>query len=477
MVHAAGLGQAWPMSNETFQPNPPPAGQPEGSQGPQPGAPQGPRVTREDLRDMSRLRRVVQGRQIGGVCGGLARYFDVDPTIVRVVMVVSAFFGGAGLIAYGALWVLLPQDGEATSPLGLDDRNRGLLLVGVGVLTAVALFGGGWGFYDFPWGLAVVALVVFLVLSRRPARSPGPASGPGQSGPYGQPGQPWGPPAPAAGQAPVAPGAPLQWDGYRWVTPQSAPGSVGPWVAGPSPSVGGPGFRHTPLTSAPITPRRRGPILFGWVLALVAVTLGAIATYDLSGGHVVLPVYPAVALGVVAAALVLGAFWGRAGGLVLVGLLLLPVLGVTTVAQSWDGRADRVRVVPTSAAQVADSYRNDVGEQVLDLTRVADLAALDGRTVEVLGDVGRIEVVVPRGLDLDIEARSDLGSIDLLGQQRDGFNLQMDRGWQRGTARPLLTLDLQLDVGEVVVRHGARDVTVPTTPTPPVESGTTTGAE
>ncbi len=49
-------------------------------------------------------------RMIAGVCGGLAKYFDIDPTIVRVLFVVSIFIGGGGIIAYIILWIVVPEE-------------------------------------------------------------------------------------------------------------------------------------------------------------------------------------------------------------------------------------------------------------------------------------------------------------------------------------------------------------------------------
>lgn len=46
-------------------------------------------------------------RMIGGVCGGLARYFDIDPTLVRLAFVLFTTFGGGGVLAYVILWVVL----------------------------------------------------------------------------------------------------------------------------------------------------------------------------------------------------------------------------------------------------------------------------------------------------------------------------------------------------------------------------------
>jgi phage shock protein C len=47
---------------------------------------------------------------IGGVCAGLGDYFDIDPTIVRILFVVIAFAGGASLLAYLIMWIIVPEE-------------------------------------------------------------------------------------------------------------------------------------------------------------------------------------------------------------------------------------------------------------------------------------------------------------------------------------------------------------------------------
>ena len=58
-----------------------------------------------------RLERSRTNRVIGGVCGGLGEYLDIDATFVRVVMVILGF-GGIGILIYIALLILMPQPGE-----------------------------------------------------------------------------------------------------------------------------------------------------------------------------------------------------------------------------------------------------------------------------------------------------------------------------------------------------------------------------
>ena len=54
------------------------------------------------------LMRSGRDQKIAGVCAGVANYFDVDPTIVRVIWGVLAFCYGAGIVAYIILWIIAP---------------------------------------------------------------------------------------------------------------------------------------------------------------------------------------------------------------------------------------------------------------------------------------------------------------------------------------------------------------------------------
>jgi phage shock protein PspC (stress-responsive transcriptional regulator) len=56
-----------------------------------------------------RITRVRDGKILGGVCTGLGRYFDVDPVLVRLLMVLLTFIGGAGIAFYLAAWILVPR--------------------------------------------------------------------------------------------------------------------------------------------------------------------------------------------------------------------------------------------------------------------------------------------------------------------------------------------------------------------------------
>lgn len=92
------------------------------------------------------LRRRAGGRVVGGVCGGLADHLQVDVGRVRVALVVLAALGGAGVLAYGLLWVLT-RPGDDVAPPDPVERRRatGLAVLGAGLAVTVGLVVGGVG--------------------------------------------------------------------------------------------------------------------------------------------------------------------------------------------------------------------------------------------------------------------------------------------------------------------------------------------
>ena len=72
-------------------------------------------ATTNDQHEAARLRRSTDDRMLAGVAGGLARYLNVDATLVRIGMVVLTLLTGAGAALYIAAWLLIPADGEDQS--------------------------------------------------------------------------------------------------------------------------------------------------------------------------------------------------------------------------------------------------------------------------------------------------------------------------------------------------------------------------
>jgi len=83
-----------------------------------------------DMADgLKNLRRPVEGRMLGGVAAGLARYLGTDVNIVRLVIVLLAFVGGAAVPLYVAAWLLIPEEGSDQSIAGdlfnsMENRSR-----------------------------------------------------------------------------------------------------------------------------------------------------------------------------------------------------------------------------------------------------------------------------------------------------------------------------------------------------------------
>lgn len=68
---------------------------------------------------MKKLTRSQTDKKIAGVCGGLAKYFDIDSTIVRVVFIILLLPGGfPGLIPYVILWIVVPVEEEGKASDG-----------------------------------------------------------------------------------------------------------------------------------------------------------------------------------------------------------------------------------------------------------------------------------------------------------------------------------------------------------------------
>lgn len=57
-----------------------------------------------------KLYRSETNKVLGGVCGGLGEYFNIDPTIVRIIFILMAVFGGSGILIYIILWLVIPSE-------------------------------------------------------------------------------------------------------------------------------------------------------------------------------------------------------------------------------------------------------------------------------------------------------------------------------------------------------------------------------
>ena len=64
------------------------------------------------------------GRVVAGVCAGLAAYFGVDPTLVRLAFALVTVFGGLGILIYLCAWVVIPEEGSDGSSIAETFVNK-----------------------------------------------------------------------------------------------------------------------------------------------------------------------------------------------------------------------------------------------------------------------------------------------------------------------------------------------------------------
>jgi phage shock protein PspC (stress-responsive transcriptional regulator) len=420
------------------------------------------------------LARPSQGRVIAGVCAAVGRATNTDPVLWRVLFAVFSLAGGLGLVLYLLGWLLIPAEGDSGSPVeALFGRGRTstnpLVIVAATVGAAIGL-SVVIGRHEF-WSVAVVvgiavALVVYGTRNGNvgsPAR-PGPVPRPGPM-PYGS--ASYGPaahgPAPyaPAGPGPVPPGAPA-WSTAAPTAPPYRPPFAphGPYPTNPpGPQYPPPtyvGVRVPPVPPTPKPPRQRSKLaLLTCSLALVA--LGVLGLLDVGTLNVPVAAYLALALAVVAAGLIVGAWLGRARGLIGLGLVLALLLGLTSFTSHMEGPGMRrgagdVTWAPTTVADLTDQYSHGIGDVTLDLSEI-DFTGTD-RTVELTLNIGDATVLLPANVDVVVNAQVDAGDAEIFDQNWDGLNTgphtATDLG-RDGAGGGHLTLNIRMNAGSLEV--------------------------
>ncbi|MFF3977601.1 PspC domain-containing protein [Streptomyces sp. NPDC055808] len=406
---------------------------------PAPGAPQ--------------LRRSGHNKVIGGVCGGLGRYCDIDPVIFRIALGVLAVTGGLGLVFYGFAWLLVPLDGE-------DENEARRLLTGRvegAALVAVLMALAGCGiFLTMLRNGSVMTFAVLLALllggaavwsQRRSTTPPDTPLDPVAAQAVAD--------APPETKAPPAP-APPSW----WRDPIVKDGTTGPVAAGylwgPADADAPPAGKAARKAAKAAARADRGPRPIGgllFFLALLAFGAGLGSGWDHRPLGTGLEFGFAAALGVFALGLVVSSLLGRTG----FGTLFLAVLTAGLLAASAalpktiDAHWTRTNWAPTAIGEVRPAYDLGTGVATLDLSRVA---VPPGRTLTTGAEVGagRAKVVVPKDVTVKVSFDMGVGDIQLPGEKPD--HIQVTPGEKRTTtlappagAKPAGTLELRLKVG------------------------------
>lgn len=446
-----------------------PTGTPQGGTGaagpvPPPAAPPSDGHGMSGFFDAIRRTGVVRSpdRWVGGVGGGLAARFGIDPLLARGLIGVTMLMG-FGLVLYGVAWALLPE--QADGRIHLEETVRGrfdIALLGAIGLVVLGLSAGDWWFswgpFDSGWfgalawiGVIVAGCVILVNALRRDSgsRPPRPVWQPPQQeghAPMTSPG-PGGAPAPGPAPArPAAyPSAPTSAPvGGPLGAPPAGPPLGGPppggWAASPPPPPAPRGWAPSapppPVPPKPVRapkPPRRGPgaAVTGVVVALillgVAVLLAADRTGDYTG-----PI-AAVVLGggllLVGLGIIVSGLRGRTGG----GLTALAIVGIVIAgpavafdeADGWDSdtRFRDQELVVTSRAAAENGFSFGIGSTEVDLTGVP--LTDETLVVPISGGIGDVRVIVPEGAAVSADVSSGPGTVEWLvdgdRERRDGI--------------------------------------------------------
>ena len=210
-----------------------------------------------------------------------------------------------------------------------------------------------------------------------------------------------------------------------------------------------------PPVQRPARPRKPHSAL-GWIAfggSLVAV--GAMVLLQQNDAVDLRPdQIAAIGLLVLGAGLVVGAWIGRARWLIVIGILAIPVVLAASLVDVpiRGGFGDRT-YVPVAAADLPDAYRLAAGHLTVDL-RAWDPAS-QGTVVATLA-AGWLEVILPPDLSVELHARAAAGAVDVYGQTRGGFGVEVDRSLPGTGSTGTVDLQVEASFGLVSIRRAGR---------------------
>jgi phage shock protein PspC (stress-responsive transcriptional regulator) len=401
---------------------------------------------------------------IAGVATGMADAFHIDVVVVRVIWVVAALAtGGIAIPAYAVCWIAFPSDEHPAPMHEVRDRNfnvgaiaglaalaLGFVIISSHVLSVHPFRNGGLGIATvlIGGGLAILFL-------RHPDRERPEPDAPDRD--FDEPDHA-SPPAPtpepfAATETPASsettdPGAASTIEDPG--TTSTAWSQYSPWPAPPS-RPPGPGWARSRWPRPPRRPRRRS-FLTPITLSILLIGAGAAALLDsVDAVHLTLAALLASGLIVVGAALVLSTWFGRARGLILIGvLLLLAMIPASVIDVPISGGIGERKYHPIAQADLRRTYELGIGHLVVDLRN----APLSGRVTTISGSlgIGGLDVDVPANVRVDVQAHAGAGATEIFGHLDDGVTQDTHR--VAGIHRPgVLRLILRVGAGAIHVRR------------------------
>ena len=345
-----------------------------------------------------------------GVCAAMGRYTNTDPVLWRVIVAVTAVFGGAGIVLYLAGWLLIPEEGSEQSiaerhGLGSLSRSAGIAVIAVvGALVLVSVLDHGTGA-----ALVVVLAVLGWAAWRHRHNRPVPGF-------------------------------------LAWTTPPTPPAAE---PSPPAPAVEGELAAQAAWLPAPPSarPPRNGRLTLA-TLSVGALVTGVLLALQAQGRDITAVQILAADVVVVGLGLIAGAFLGRPRLLVTIGVLLALATGATAGGNTAlkDGVGTRIWT-PTVAS--AD-YRLGSGEATLDLTDIARSGQPASFTVRV--GFGHVVLIVPPDVTATVNASAHWGDITGIASETSGERVH--REGTVGTGPVPVSVRIRLTAGQIEVRHG-----------------------
>lgn len=116
------------------------------------------------------LYRSSSNKMIAGVCGGIGEYFNIDPTIIRILWVLCSF-SGIGIIAYLIALILIPEEGSGQKTYtGSAPKDASLVIGGILIVLGILLIGRHfirWFDSALVWSLIFIALGLYIIFRGR----------------------------------------------------------------------------------------------------------------------------------------------------------------------------------------------------------------------------------------------------------------------------------------------------------------------
>lgn len=386
-----------------------------------------------------RLTRSRSPKTVAGVCSGLGRYFDLDPVIFRVPLVVLSLVGGLGLVFYGAAWLLIPAEGERQNEARwlLSGRVEGTTLSAILVaLVGCGLSLASLGSHSAPFSLLLAAAVggaAYWSLHRREAEAAEAVGAPVDSATAHAVAD-----APPEAQAPPVPGTPSWWrepltedgaagshnTGYLWGPAEADAAGEAP---GPGPSAGRLRWRGGAACGGGRRERSFGGLTA--MLASAAAVAGTAPGWDARPLGTSLTVGLACALAVYGIGFAVSAFVGRIGlGSVFLTVVTAVMLaGAALIPKSIGTDWGDVTWAPAAASDVSRTYELDGGAAELDLSGLHSAGSRETvRTSARLG-AGSMKVVVPSSTRVELVADMAAGEMRIPRGTGRGDDLVVQR--------------------------------------------------